>query len=632
MKKTIVFGLLLAVSCLCAAENMQKTAFLKLQQRAAEKHVALSGSAADLHSVSATGPLQMFAFEQGGFAILNREGEMLAYSFDNTLTDSLSPAFVDWSRLAQGGVNPEALEALDLRQAAAVAPLLLTEWGQSQPYNNELVFNLGGSNYRFVTGCGATALAQVMKYYNYPQSGRDSHSYKINYSNVGAVEFACNFAERTYDWANMTNTYQSTSWPEERAAVAMIMRDAGYALEMSYNGNASSSILFNQAAALRNFFGYSKHVRYYERSQKSAAKWAQMIYDELAAGRPIIFGATDALAGGGHAFIIDGYDEEGLVHVNWGWEGAGNGYYQIALLNPVINSANYEYSVEQMMVVGIQPDTETLVSKTVVLETPGSLRSQLTDDDMTSLQSLTVSGALNAADVLCIRRLAGFDSLPNTFTDGVLTSLDLTNARFTTGGGCYYDSRSTKANELPACWMMTVNPETNIVANYGGLSEIKLPAEGLTGIGAQSLANQKAITSLEIPASVSSIGVQGLWNMGYHLRELKVWATTPAQTDNMAFASYTNVAPFLECRVYVPDGSVSAYQESNQYWRFFENILGLSSYPEEEEPGEEPVTPPVSSLEDHRAQLAKKVLREGVLYIVRPDGRTYTASGLQTAE
>lgn len=628
MKKTIVFGLLLAMSSLCAAENMQQAAFRKLQQRAAEERVVLSGSAADFRPVNATDQLQMFAFEQGGFAILNRNGEMMAYSLGNQLTDSLSPAFGEWSRLAQGGVNPEALEALDLRQTAAVAPLLQTEWGQSQPYNNELVFNLGGNNYRFVTGCGATAMAQVMKYYNYPQSGRDSHSYKINYSNAGTVEFVCNFAERTYDWSNMTNTYQSSSLPEENAAVAMIMRDAGYALEMSYNGNASSSVLFDQAAALRNFFGYSKHVRYYERSQKSAAKWAQMIYDELAAGRPIIFGATDAINNGGHAFVIDGYDEEGLVHVNWGWEGAGNGYYQIALLNPLINSSGYEYSVDQMMVVGIQPDTETLVSKTVVLETPGSLRSLLTDADMTSLQSLTVSGALNAADVLCIRRLAGFDSLPNTFTDGALTALDLTNASISAGGGCYYDGRSTKANELPACWLMTINPSTNIVANYGGLTEIKLPAAGLTSIGAQSLANQKAITSLALPASVSSLGVQALWNMGYHLRELKVMGAVPAQTGNLAFASYTNVAPFLECRVYVPDGSVSAYQESNQYWRFFEHILGLSSYPEEEEPGDEPVTPPVSGLEDHRAHLAKKIIRDGNLYIVDAEGRTFTAAGV----
>lgn len=582
MKKLSFLAWLLACVLTAQAAALQTTAFGHLQQIARDANVALPGSADELIPVSGgDARLQMFAFRNGGFAILDSRGELLAYSLREQLTDSLSPAFGVWQKMAAGGINPDAQAVLSRRTVSAVAPLLQTKWSQSEPYNNDLAFNLGGGTYRFVTGCGATALSQVMKHFCYPASGRDSHSYTINYSNLGAVQFACNFAERTYDWAHMTDTYSSASTTAEKAAVAQLMRDAGYALNMSYNGNASSSVLFHQVAALRCFFGYSRHVRYYERSQRSAAKWAEMIYAELAAGRPILLGANDSIAGGGHAFVIDGYDADGLVHVNWGWGGAGDGYYQLALLNPVIYSDSFQYSVDQMMVIGIQPQTEQLLSKTVSVPAPGALRSLLTDEEMTSVQKLIVSGDLNSADVLTIRRMAGFDSLPNTFTDGVLTSLDLTDARFVAGGGCYYEQRTTRAGELPGGWFMTVDPAANIVANYGGLSEIKLPAAGLTSIGAQSLANQKAITRLEIPESVTSLGLQSLWNMDYHLRDLKVGAASPFATGNMAFASYINVNPFLECRLYVPDQSIAAYQESSQYWQYFEHILGHSAYVEE---------------------------------------------------
>ncbi|MDR2291844.1 MAG: C10 family peptidase, partial [Prevotellaceae bacterium] len=228
-----------------------------------------------------------------------------------------------------------------------VEPLMMTKWNQNAPYSNMCPNN-------WYTGCVATAMAQIMKFHNHPAQGTGSHSY--NHSTLGQI--SANFGNTTYRWDNMTNIYNSSSSAAENSAVAELMFHCGVSVEMNYGEDGSGAVSGDVPNALITYFGYDAGANYITRNYYSYEEWINMIKTELKNySRPIYYKGSSSA--GGHAFVFDGYDENNLVHVNWGWGGSSDGYFEISALNPGaigIGGGSGGYNFIQAMITGIKPD------------------------------------------------------------------------------------------------------------------------------------------------------------------------------------------------------------------------------------------------------------------------------------
>lgn len=230
----------------------------------------------------------------------------------------------------------------------AVEPLLSTKWDQDSPYNDLCKSEYSSSN--FYTGCVATAIAQVMKYHNFPPNG---HGVTNSIWNNGAIDLS----RSIYDWDNMIDEYISGNWSEsEGAAVARLMRDIGGAVEMSYGTNASSAFSTYIAPSMYKYFNYSKDIRHMMRESYDTQEWIDIIRENLQRGEPVIYGGTGAQ--GGHQFVCDGIDENDYVHINWGWSGMCDGYFDINALAPSAvgsGGGDGKFYKDHDMVVNIRP-------------------------------------------------------------------------------------------------------------------------------------------------------------------------------------------------------------------------------------------------------------------------------------
>jgi len=232
----------------------------------------------------------------------------------------------------------------------AVAPLINTKWGQDAPYNKSIKTMYGGKTTIAPTGCVATAMAQVMKYYNWPKSGAGSYLYAYP---AGVNDgYQANFAQTTYDWANMLNEYNiaKDTAAINITAVSTLMFHAGVSVNMKYEASVSNSNVYKSCSALMSYFKYDKTIQHIVHANISDTEWQKLILDEINAGRPVILGGYSN--DGGHAYIGDGYDNNQLIHINWGWDGYMNGYFETSSLDGV--SSNIMFNKYQDMVIGIR--------------------------------------------------------------------------------------------------------------------------------------------------------------------------------------------------------------------------------------------------------------------------------------
>ncbi|MDD2961066.1 MAG: thiol protease/hemagglutinin PrtT [Muribaculaceae bacterium] len=234
-----------------------------------------------------------------------------------------------------------------------VEPLLgEIKWNQDSPYNDECPL-LNSAGQRAATGCVATAFSQVMYYHKYPEKGVGTKTYT-----KGSFTLTANFGAETYNWAAMTPTYDNNSSEESRAAVARLMSHVGIASEMNY-GTSSGAVTTTALGGLVNYFSYDKGARYLLRDYHSLSDWVKILKDELKAARPIIYGGNSSE--GGHQFVCDGYDQNGMFHINWGWGGSSDGYFKITILTPYeqgIGGSTGGFNYSQDAVIGIQKPVE----------------------------------------------------------------------------------------------------------------------------------------------------------------------------------------------------------------------------------------------------------------------------------
>lgn len=234
-------------------------------------------------------------------------------------------------------------------------------WGQGEPYNR-MTPVINGRH--AVTGCVATAMAIVMKYYEYPTQA---------ISGAGVSEYdEISITYDAYDWDNMLDEYDYYKLDNEQFeqgnAVAKLMWHCGANVQMSYGLTASGAVSTLVPPALRNVFGYSQSVQYKLKSDYHWTDWKQMIRAEIDEDRPVILDGSDprpAPIGGGHAFVCDGYNTDGAFHINWGWEGISNGYFLLSTLDD--NYDGYGYSTDQGAVVGIQIGEAAVNTQPVIM-------------------------------------------------------------------------------------------------------------------------------------------------------------------------------------------------------------------------------------------------------------------------
>ena len=236
-------------------------------------------------------------------------------------------------------------------QATAVGPLMTTQWDQGAPYNNYCPTYDGGT--RAVTGCVATAVAQVMNYHEWPLVGTGSHSYLCSVNGGERVELSADFSQSVYRWDLMLDTYDENSSEESCDAVARLMSDVGISVDMGY-GSSSGAQETAALASLKTYFGYTTKSYLLSRDYYNADEWDQFLFDELSAGRPIVYCGFDYSATGasGHAFVFDGFDTRGYFHVNWGWGGHYDGYFLASTLAP---SAGMDFKYGQDAIIGLVP-------------------------------------------------------------------------------------------------------------------------------------------------------------------------------------------------------------------------------------------------------------------------------------
>jgi hypothetical protein len=269
--------------------------------------------------------------------------QQIQYAIDENI-EPFEETASEWSTLLSGG-------AIAPKSTTAVNPLIQTQWDQSPYYNELCPTNYYVSNEHTVTGCVATAMAQVMKYWNYPAHGSGYHSYQCNFGTQSA-----NFAGTTYDWSHMPNQLSASSSATQINAIATLMYHCGVSVDMNYgfssNGGSSASTP-NVADALISYFKYDNSTHYVLRTSYSDNNWISLLKTELNAGRPIVYRGQGAM--GGHAFACDGYNSSNNFHFNWGWSGYCDGYYSINNLTP----SAYNFTSNQGAVIGIKPSNST---------------------------------------------------------------------------------------------------------------------------------------------------------------------------------------------------------------------------------------------------------------------------------
>ncbi len=475
---------------------MASTANMKLSH--AEKSVAKAG-AYDYY---------VFNMEGGGYVIVSgddRAEEILGYGSGHMDVNNL-PCNVAWwlghykEQLEYLIANPklqvETPSMMSPMLRATTVPQLLTcTWDQEAPYYNQCPTS-GGKH--CMTGCVATAMAQVMYFWKYPNElpAVEGYNQEANsYYGVPALTLE-DLPATTLDWANMIDDYSSVNYTTAQAnAVAKLMRYCGQAAKMEYTPDGSGAYSEDQMAAMVKF-GYNSGAEYVQKSDYNNTNWNAMMQAELEARRPILYGGNDRSAGG-HAFVVDGYNAStNKYHVNFGWSGYDDNYYAL----DAFTGSGYTFNYYQDMIIGVYPEGSTLETYAPVLGNASnvgttSFKASWTDQTPSeNVTSYTLYVDEYNANVLLTETFAGI-TVSNDGTADISSSLDeyCDNAGWTgsavyqgaggfakVGSSSYAGNLTTPALDLSSCGgTITVkfngkyynNDASSVVVSCGNVSQ-----------------------------------------------------------------------------------------------------------------------------------------------------------------
>ena len=368
------------MTALVLAEGIDRTAALQKAQRFMPGKQFVAGKTPK--AARAKAPRQNDAFyifnakDNGGFVVVSgddRTTEILGYGEQGNLDVEAMPENMKWW-LEGYARQIEALDAsavpaiVSLSNASAIAPLITAQWNQSSPYyymcpdGNYVDYYEEGydAENRCITGCVATALAQVMYYWKWPDSSPAIDSYthlaKIDGRERNVTLKA--LPATTFKWDLMKDSYAWDETGPSADAVAELMRYCGQILRMDYSPSASAASLSPRLTEIANLFQYTPYSLYLRRLGYSNSQWESLVYKELSEQRPVLYDGDSQ--SGGHEFIIDGYDGDGLFHINWGWGGHYDSFFALSITDDPSAYMDYQYS--QGAVIGFKPaDAEEAV-------------------------------------------------------------------------------------------------------------------------------------------------------------------------------------------------------------------------------------------------------------------------------
>ena len=396
MKKSIITLLLAAISATTFAQTvtlqqaqqravkfLNKEAHpLPLPKERGERTLSKVPTLQGANEGDSSLPYYIFnAVDGQGFVIVSgdeRAREVLGYSASGSLTEESMPCGLEML-LAIYSEEIESLTTLTsspkgegevyanvnapkkaMATRASINPLLSCQWGQSSPYNGRCPTS---GNSRCIVGCAATATSQVMYYWGH-QQGNNLPTTTIPAYTTRTLGLNCaELPATTFDWASMKDKGSSD------AAAAKLCRYVGQALQMDYGTSGSEAWGSDIGIVYRDFFGYDKHTRLVFRQDYDYDVFEEMIYNEIAEGRPVVITGsyinTDGTSWGGHSFVCDGYQaSNGYYHINWGWNGQDDGYFPLSALNSSLNSwggsntTGKGFDIYLNCVIGIQPPVE----------------------------------------------------------------------------------------------------------------------------------------------------------------------------------------------------------------------------------------------------------------------------------
>jgi len=347
--------------------------------------------------------------KEQGFVIVSGNDltkKILGYSDEGALpVENMPENLKTWLELYQSEIkyaienvkNPMAFDSENMVNSSMtdyVSPLLGNiKWNQYGAYNILCPSNAEGVH--AVAGCVAIAMAQIMKYHEWPVSGTGSHSYDYN----PFINISADFGHTYYDWDNMQDRYSTSSTPRQDTAVATLIYHCGVSVNMKYGINSSAAQSKDATNAFTNYFGYDSDLQIHYKENYNEAQWKTMIKNELINKRPILYSAG-TLSLSGHAFVCDGYDSSDMFHINWGWGGYGNGYFELSSLYSgaagSINVIADGYSVRQAFIGGImKPDGIDNVTYKISMYKSGLFSSEDTLENINSSTTNLVFGCKN---------------------------------------------------------------------------------------------------------------------------------------------------------------------------------------------------------------------------------------------
>ncbi|MBR5171723.1 MAG: C10 family peptidase [Muribaculaceae bacterium] len=374
MKTLKYLSVVLAVTTAASALAGVRT---DVQMRSAASRVLKSSR--PLEQVAYYPGMALYRQAGGGFAIVSSDDShpaVLAYSPNGSLNMKDGNSGFNWWLNATRKVmllnepRRATTKPDPNRFPTSVPPLLTTTWGQREPFKFMCPFDAYVSDLslygtytpdmgHYAVGCGPLAMAQYMYYYKFPKYGTGEESVTVAYDQ-GDVTVHVDFGQATYDWDNMIDDYQCEYTREQGMAVAQLCYHCGVAAKTTWNSLGGGTNDQRLVEAFTKHFNYNDTAHYVPRTRYDEPTWMEMIYGMLSTGNSVFYSAKDINLNegilAGHNFIIDGYDENGLVHVNWGWYGIENGYFDIALLDVL----QYTYDDWQAMYVGLYPNRESL--------------------------------------------------------------------------------------------------------------------------------------------------------------------------------------------------------------------------------------------------------------------------------
>ena len=355
-----------------ALERVQKSAVRQLKAPTTQAPRLLSTFNGD----SGMPAIYLYTFSGNeGFMLVAADDAvtpLIGYSETGSFgTNDMAPSVEAWVKQYVGQIEasrdcgPYRETATRAGDRAPVEPMLKTTWDQTSPYNNLCPAE---GPYRTVTGCVATAMAQVMKYWQYPSVGQGSISYRPE--NVG-TELTMDFSATKFDWDNMQNSYGKNYSATAARAVATLMKACGYSVKMKYGAAASGASMRDVPSALMTYFGYDKGVNRKGRDEYSSQEdWNDLIYNDMVNVGPVIYSGASASAG--HCFVCDGYDGNGYFHINWGWGGLSDGYFLLNNLTPndLGTGGGYYggYNLSQEVVLGVMPPVGRLILENIAID------------------------------------------------------------------------------------------------------------------------------------------------------------------------------------------------------------------------------------------------------------------------